>query len=326
MNAFKGKAYKYFISFASVAGKFGNEGQTDYAAANDMLSKIVLKMKAENSDKVFKVINWTAWSGTGMANKESILKVLTEKHIDFLDIKEGVNFFMNEMTSPEAAEVIVAGINESIDKDNIFNTIAKEQDLKGFEKHVLENEFCFIDAIIQKDEKYCESLYRFSLDRDYYLQSHYYGGTPVAPSTFIAEIMIQNSKALVPFLNFIRLNDFNMFYVIKLLKNQDKVIKIISEITDRNENEVTISAKIVSDIFNFKGEIIEQDKLHYNCKIVFSKNKPAPDLGEYSDINWILKTGNWKLETVNVSTFYHPSLLFMGHKMQTINKLLYSYR
>ena len=38
---------KSVVMFTSVAGRFGNSGQTDYAAANDALSKIAASLQSE---------------------------------------------------------------------------------------------------------------------------------------------------------------------------------------------------------------------------------------------------------------------------------------
>jgi hypothetical protein len=119
---------------------------------------------------------------------------------------------------------------------------------------------------------------------------------------------------------FNRMCDLNLLYVIKLLKGQDKTIRIISEITDRKDDEITVYSKIVSDIINFRGEIAEKDKIHGECKIVFSKNKPSVDIGDYSNVDFS-KLHN--VQSVNIDTFYNLTLLFMGPKMHTISKLLY---
>ena len=315
IDAFEKNAYKFFITFSSVAAKFGNEGQIDYSAANDMLCKIILQQKQKHPEKFYKIISWTAWKGTGMANKETILKVLQEKGVEFIEINQGVKFFMDEIKDSSECEVIITEANKSIDKDGILN-------IEPFihEEIKVTNDFCFIEKILKKNDTSCEATYTFSLNKDYYLASHNYSGTAVVPGTFITEIMIQNSRILAPFMNFIKVSDLKLHYVIKLLKNQDKQIKIFSEIINNESDEITIHAKIVSDILNFKGEIAEKDKLHSECNITFSKNKPAVSLGEYDGLDF---SSYNNIEKSNTEMFYDESLLFMGPKMQTVSKLLF---
>jgi NAD(P)-dependent dehydrogenase (short-subunit alcohol dehydrogenase family) len=64
------------VAFSSVAGRFGNAGQTDYSAANDLLCKLTSHLRAVRPDLRAIAIDWTAWSGIGMATRGSILKIM----------------------------------------------------------------------------------------------------------------------------------------------------------------------------------------------------------------------------------------------------------
>ena len=55
------------VAFSSIAGRFGNGGQTDYSAANDLLCKIASNFRTTRPDTRAIVIDWTAWGGIGMA-------------------------------------------------------------------------------------------------------------------------------------------------------------------------------------------------------------------------------------------------------------------
>ena len=315
LNAFDKSDFKYFITFSSVAAKFGNIGQTDYSAANEMLCKIAHEQQAKHNDRIYKVFNWTAWKGTGMANKETITKVLNAIGVEFIEINQGVNFFINELSDKETNEVIISGISESIDTDKIFFTKPA-----AFEEIKVTNEFCFIEKILKKDDNYCESLYTVSLNKDFYMSSHYYDGTAVVPGTFLSEIMVQNAKTLAPFKYLYRVSDLNMGYFIKLINDKDKVIRITSQILEKTEDEVKVYSRITTDTINYKGDIAEKDKQHAFCTVYFSKQKPPVDLGEYNYIDFS------KLKNVvssKLQTLYNGKFLFMGPKMQPLNRLLY---
>src|SRR6266478_6519810 len=53
--------------FSSVAGRFGNRGQTDYAAANEALNKLALWLDRRWPCRVVSLI-WGPWSGVGMVS------------------------------------------------------------------------------------------------------------------------------------------------------------------------------------------------------------------------------------------------------------------
>ncbi|SIN89960.1 polyketide-type polyunsaturated fatty acid synthase PfaA [Singulisphaera sp. GP187] len=61
------ESLRFAAFFASVAGRFGNRGQVDYAAANDTLNKLALWLDRRWSGRVVSV-NWGPWSGVGMVS------------------------------------------------------------------------------------------------------------------------------------------------------------------------------------------------------------------------------------------------------------------
>ena len=70
--------------FSSIAGRFGNGGQTDYSAANDLLCKSVSSFRSTRPQTRGVAIDWTAWAGIGMASRGSIPKMMAMAGIDML--------------------------------------------------------------------------------------------------------------------------------------------------------------------------------------------------------------------------------------------------
>jgi len=93
--------------FSSVAGSFGNRGQSDYAAANDALDKLAVSLNEEISGRVFS-INWGPWGGTGMVSSE-LEKEYARRGIGLIDVSEGVEAFVNELKfgAAEDAQVLL---------------------------------------------------------------------------------------------------------------------------------------------------------------------------------------------------------------------------
>ena len=98
------------VVFSSVAGRFGNAGQTDYSAANDLLCKQTTALARTRPGTRGIALDWTAWGGIGMATRGSIPTVMAMAGIELLPPEAGVAWIRRELTASGAVgEVVVAG-------------------------------------------------------------------------------------------------------------------------------------------------------------------------------------------------------------------------
>ncbi|MBV8230821.1 MAG: SDR family NAD(P)-dependent oxidoreductase, partial [Planctomycetaceae bacterium] len=61
------ESLRFAAFFSSVAGRFGNRGQADYAAANEALNKLAIWLDRRWPGRVVSMI-WGPWSGVGMVS------------------------------------------------------------------------------------------------------------------------------------------------------------------------------------------------------------------------------------------------------------------
>ena len=80
----KGLLPRGMLFFSSVAGRFGNSGQTDYAAANDLLCKIASAVRNQYPEIKAVAIDWSAWGGVGMATRGNIPTLMKLAGIDMV--------------------------------------------------------------------------------------------------------------------------------------------------------------------------------------------------------------------------------------------------
>ncbi len=101
------------VVFSSVAARFGNAGQTDYAAANDLLCKVTSSMRRTRPQTRAIAVDWTAWGGIGMATRGSIPKIMELAGVELLRPEAGIAWIRRELaaagTPAAAGEVVVAG-------------------------------------------------------------------------------------------------------------------------------------------------------------------------------------------------------------------------
>ncbi len=86
---------KFMVFFSSVAARFGNAGQSDYAAANEVLNKLAHKLAKKWPRTRVVSIGWGPWDA-GMVN--SGLKTFYEKKgIGLIPPAAGAQLFLNEL-------------------------------------------------------------------------------------------------------------------------------------------------------------------------------------------------------------------------------------
>jgi malonyl CoA-acyl carrier protein transacylase len=110
-NAFEQTAQwpKVMISFGSVAGRFGNSGHTDYAAANNALVSFSARLQQDHPQTRALVLDWTAWAEVGMASRGTIPRMMELAGIDLLDPQEAAPLVYRELTAKSQGEVLLAG-------------------------------------------------------------------------------------------------------------------------------------------------------------------------------------------------------------------------
>ena len=87
---------RLFVFFSSIAGRIGNAGQTDYAAANELLNRFAWYLKHRSPSTRVISMNWGPWAGAGMATA-AIRTNLQKRGITAMSTVEGCSAFANEV-------------------------------------------------------------------------------------------------------------------------------------------------------------------------------------------------------------------------------------
>jgi len=105
---------KFLAFFTSVAGRFGNRGQADYATANEILGRLAWALAARWGDQVkVTAIHWSPWDrtthGAGMVTPE-VRRQFEARGVRLVEAAAGRRFLLNELLYGPTAEVeLVAG-------------------------------------------------------------------------------------------------------------------------------------------------------------------------------------------------------------------------
>jgi NAD(P)-dependent dehydrogenase (short-subunit alcohol dehydrogenase family)/acyl carrier protein len=302
INALKGKEYRFFIGFSSVAARFGNDGQCDYSAANEMLCRLLQKEKRTNPGRAYKVFDWTAWGEVGMATKEAVIKFLSAQGVEFLPVKLGVEFFLNDLTDPKEDEVVVTNKVPAFDRDGLFSSRKPEH---GSAKAP------FLGKTISKSEEGASWCREFVLSNDTFFDHHTKDGVPLFLGATGLEMMAEASSALNEGKWLYEVKDFSIPYGIKLLQGKSKEIHVNAK---RNADG-SVDSELTS-VFMKDGKVIGQPTLHYRGRYSFSDKKPKAVKVELP----ALRKVKWDGELAKL--LYHPKRLFMTELFQTVEDVI----
>jgi hypothetical protein len=88
---------RFTVLFSSIAGRFGNRGQSDYSAANEVLNKLAIWLDRRWPGRVVSMI-WGPWSGVGMVSD-------LEAHLD----SQGLGMIAPEVGAAALMDELVLG-------------------------------------------------------------------------------------------------------------------------------------------------------------------------------------------------------------------------
>lgn len=100
---------RWVVFFGSVSGRFGNAGQADYAAANEVLNRLAWTLHGQWPATRVVSINWGPWGQVGMASAAAI-ELLKARGIQPIDPVEGRRFIVDELVAGSLDDCeVVAG-------------------------------------------------------------------------------------------------------------------------------------------------------------------------------------------------------------------------
>ncbi|MEU7011349.1 SDR family NAD(P)-dependent oxidoreductase, partial [Streptomyces sp. NPDC046332] len=104
MAALGGTDLRHVVLFSSVAGFFGNQGQSDYAMANEVLNAWASSRRRAFPRTRVTSINWGAWD-SGMVSPQ-IRKVFEERGIALIPVADGARMFADQFAPERAGDVV----------------------------------------------------------------------------------------------------------------------------------------------------------------------------------------------------------------------------
>jgi NAD(P)-dependent dehydrogenase (short-subunit alcohol dehydrogenase family) len=186
---------RFLIFFSSVAGRFGNRGQSDYAAANEVVSKLAIVLQRQWPIHVC-AIAWAPWDKLGMVSPE-LKREFARRGVELLSPAAGRRALWQEIQqSPAAAaEVVVGGYAAT--------PIAGEAQSEPLPLLKHSSRETSSDGTVR-------FVRTFDPSADVFLNDHRLDGKAVLPLAFATELMAEAAQAVWPDLRVVAVRDLQL--------------------------------------------------------------------------------------------------------------------
>jgi len=267
LEATRNDPLKYLVLFSSVAARIGNNGQADYAMANEVLNKIAQQESVTRPDCKVTAINWGPWAG-GMVC--SALKRKFEKDgVELIPLDAGALCMIYEMMGHTGTPVeVVIGANI----------------IAATEHHAAETVCSTPDQPVDVKQKEILSMtVKREIDVHSYpiLDAHILDGKPVVPFALIAEWLGHGALHENPGLLLHGLDDMRIFQGIKL-DQKKKLIRLMAGKTRKKGSFFEVTVEIRDGIKD------NMDIIHSSARAILTDKIQAPpsfDKSRYMGIN-----------------------------------------
>ncbi|MBD0262875.1 MAG: SDR family NAD(P)-dependent oxidoreductase, partial [Tolypothrix sp. Co-bin9] len=239
---------QHLVLFSSVAGFYGNIGQTDYAIANEILNKSAHLIKQKYPDCHVVAINWGGWD-SGMVTPE-LKKAFAERGIDIIPVEVGTKMLVKELNS----------VNRATTQVIIGSPITPPP------------------AELDSELRTYRIRRKMTLEANPFLVDHTIAGSQVLPATCAMSWMINACEELYPGYTYNNCREF------KVLKG----ITFNETLASEHILELQEIAKVGSQSIEFQATILSknpQGRTHYHFKAFVTLLRKMPAVPIYDGLN-----------------------------------------
>ena len=204
------------VAFSSIAGRFGNLGQTDYSAANDLLCKMSSSLQATRGI----AIDWTAWADIGMASRGGIPAMMAQAGIDMLAPEAGIPVIRRELTAGcRRGEVLVAErlgvLLEERDSTGGLDTATLQERISGPMLGSVVGMGLYGGLQVETP---------LSPEEQPFLHDHQIDGTPVLPGVMAMEAFAEMATLIYPSLHVAAVEDVEFQAPFKFYRSEPQTL------------------------------------------------------------------------------------------------------
>jgi acyl transferase domain-containing protein/NAD(P)H-dependent flavin oxidoreductase YrpB (nitropropane dioxygenase family)/short-subunit dehydrogenase len=242
VRALRPDGVRFLALFSSISGRFGNPGQGDYAAANEVLNKLAGWLDARWPGRVV-ALNWGPWKTAGMVSAQ-VQRLMSQRGIQLITPEHGVTALIDELERGRKGDVeVLLGAGPWQVATPLLNEATITQTPEG------------------------TALTRLlDPDRDLYLRDHCLDGHPVLPMAAAMELMAETAAGSRPGYQVTELREVQLLRGVILDRGPQPITIRTTSLPPADDGGVAVETTLVDD---------RTGQLAYRAEVVLRPALPA---------------------------------------------------
>ncbi len=278
---------KFFVGLSSVAAIQGNPGQTNYAAANRMMSALLRYLRRRNGAIRFKALMLPPVEGAGMAEDPDVREMMRRKGAAYLHVNEIAELFCRELSAAPADDDWVMFMRRlpSAKTARLNETIppALNGELNGGGMAFRAAEFPMIEALSCLDIRrgQLEASRSFSREKDLWIADHRpftFVKHPLVSATMVLETFMEAARMLYPHLHVRGVRQVRLMDMIQCPPALPRPSMISCRRTDNGLREILCEASLSTQDISPAGRLTGGYIPHCKGQVILDGG--SGDLGE----------------------------------------------
>ncbi len=268
---------EFFAVMSSVAGRYGNSGQADYATANELMNRLCCQLRAlATSDVNVMALCWGPWGptqfGQGMVSAGVEAK-FAEKGVRLVSAAAGRRLFGDELRRADRAPIeVVCGEGPWETRESSVGALERTTETPA-EPAPDGSRGPLLGSAHARVQPRGERVLSVRLDaRHTYLEAHRIDGVAVLPAAVAVELFAEAGASLWPGWKLVEVQDCRLLKGVDL-KGSERTLELeVGSPGGGSSEGFEVSASLRSS-----GSPQEPGRVHYRCTLRFAQQYPQAE-------------------------------------------------
>ena len=278
---------RFFVGLSSVAAIQGNPGQTNYAAANRMMSALIRTLRRKNGAIRFKALMLPPVEGAGMAEDPDTRELMRMKGVSYIHVHELAGLFCRELfVSPDDDWVLFMRTLPSVKTARLDTTRPSPQGQSaGSFAAFSPGDFPMIEGIASLDIQrgHLAAFRSFSREKDLWIEDHRpltFVKYPLVSAAMFLETFMEAARILYPYLQVRGVRQVRLMDMIQCPPGVPRPSRISCRPVGTGLREVVCETSLSTQEISPTGRLTDHLALHCQGQVILDGGDEDGCLGK----------------------------------------------